>query len=374
MNFGFEAKRLFQNRSGLGNYGRNIINLLARYYPDNEYILFTPKVSTLYQVPVSASVISPKSVFYKYLNSFWRSYKVAKLLSNNKIDIFHGLSHSLPYGIEKTKIPSIVTMHDLIFLRYPHYYKKVDRYLYRSMYMSSCKRATKIIAISQQTKTDLINYFGIEPNKIAVVYQSCDPRFYERVSEELKSSIRLKFKLPDKFILCVGTIEQRKNQLAILKAIALGDIDTSLLILGSPTEYIYQLNTFINEAGINNKVKFLHNTTVEDLQVIYQMAELMVYPSFFEGFGLPVLEAQASGCPVITSNISSLPEAGGDGALYIDPMNISEINLAIVKILTNNKVRVELIQKGNINAQLFGGKMIAENLINLYTELILNIP
>jgi glycosyltransferase involved in cell wall biosynthesis len=373
MNIGFEAKRLFQNRSGLGNYGRNIINLLDRYYPDNKYILFTPKISNLYSVPDSSSVISPKSLFFKYFNSIWRSHKVSKLLYDNKIDIFHGLSHSLPYGIERTNIPSVVTMHDLIFLRYPNYYKKIDRYMYRSMYLSSCKRATKIIAISQQTKIDLINYFGIEPNKITVIYQSCDPRFYNRVSEELKSSVRLKFKLPDKFILCVGTIEQRKNQLAILKAISMGDIDATILIAGSPTEYIGQLYKFINNSGIKNKVMFLHNATFDDLRVIYQMAEMMVYPSLFEGFGLPVLEAQASGCPVITSNLSSLPEAGGKGALYVDPINISEINQAIVKILSNNKAREELIQKGDVNAKLFNEKNIADSLMKLYTELNENI-
>ena len=369
MNIGFEAKRIFQNRSGLGNYSRNTINLLSSYYPENKYILFAPKVTDLYTIPDSAKIITPKSIFSQFFKSFWRLHQVSKLLPENNTDIFHGLSHSLPYGIEKTGIASVVTMHDLIFLRYPQYYKKIDRNMYKSIYLSSCQRATKIIAISNQTKSDLINYFGIDPGKISVIYQSCDHRFYDRVSEEQKSSIRLKFKLPAKFILSVGTIEQRKNQLSILRALATGNIDTTLVILGRPTEYIDQLNKFILESGIQKKVIFLHDTTTDELQGIYQMAEIMVYPSFFEGFGLPVLEAQASGCPVITSNISSLPEAGGEGAFYINPADILEISHAIINLLTDSKMRDSLIKKGNANAELFSEKLVAERLMNLYNGL-----
>ncbi|MCL4484717.1 MAG: glycosyltransferase family 4 protein [Bacteroidetes bacterium] len=367
---GFEAKRIFQNYSGLGNYSRNTINLLVKFFPDNRYKLFAPKLTALYQLPESVEAITPTNFPYKYLRAYWRLNHVDKLLSKNHVDIFHGLSHVLPYGIEKTGIPSIVTIHDLIFLRYPEFYRKIDRKLYQSVYYSACKSATKIIAISNQTKEDLIHYLKIDPGKIEVIYQSCNPCFYERVSEAQKSAIRLKFNLPEKFILNVGTIEARKNQLSILRGLVQEKLEIPVVLLGKITDYKKGLDEFIVESGIRKQLIFLPNTDTSELQAIYQMAEIMVYPSLFEGFGLPVLEAQASGCPVITSSTSSLPEAGGDGAIYIDPGNSLEIGQAIQNVLSNNDLKNELIRKGTAHARLFDGRIVSEKLMKLYQSLV----
>jgi len=370
MIIGFEAKRLFQNFSGLGNYSRNTVNLLARFYPENRYLLFAPKLTTLFIPPESVEVISPHSKFFTRFRSYWRMYRVAGLAKKFHADIFHGLSHSLPIGIEKKGIPSIVTIHDLIFLRFPEFYKQIDRKLYLLTTLSSCQRCTKILAISHQTKKDIVHYLGIEEEKITVLHQSCDKRFYEPVDEEQKAYVRDKYNLPEKFILCVGTIEQRKNQLAILKGVVSEKLNISVVLLGKPTDYKKLLDEFIIESGIRKQLIFLHHTDFSDLHTIYQLAEIMVYPSFFEGFGLPILEAQASGCPVITSNISSMPEAGGDGAVYVDPANSSEIGLAIRKILTDNKFKEELIEKGTANALLFDDRAVGEKLVKLYQSLV----
>ena len=372
MIIGFEAKRVFQNASGLGNYSRNTINLLAKYYPENRYILFAPKLTNLYVLPDQAEVVLPLSRLFKFLRSYWRLNIVSKLLKDNHIELFHGLSHVIPYGIEKTGIPSIVTMHDLIFLRYPEFYKKIDRKIYESVYKSSCQRATKIIAISQQTKSDLIHFFRTPAEKIEVIYQTCNNCYYEKVTEEQKKKVKEKFGLPDQFILTVGTIEKRKNQLAILKAVINEKLDIPVVILGRPRpkEYLEEIKRFVNESGIQKQVMFIHNSNTSELQAIYQMAKVMVYPSFFEGFGLPVLEAQASGCPVITSNLSSLPEAGGDGAIYVDPSDISAIGKSIGNILYNNTLQNELKAKGYVNAGLFSEKMVADRLMKLYNEVI----
>jgi glycosyltransferase involved in cell wall biosynthesis len=370
MIIGYEAKRVFQNCSGLGNYGRNTISLLARYYPESKYKLFAPRFTELYKIPSAAEIITPQTFFSQLLTSYWRLRQIDKLLKCNKIDVFHGLSHVLPFGIEKTGIPSVVTMHDLIFLRYPEYYKRIDRNMYEAIYRSSCQRATKIIAISNQTKADLISFFGIKAGKIEVIYQSCNKLFYDKVSEEQKAAVQLKFNLPEKFILSVGTIERRKNQLAILKAVVKEKLGITVVILGKPTEYISQLNQFISESNISKQVLFLHQTTTAELQAIYQMAEVMVYPSFFEGFGLPVLEAQASGCAVITSDISSLPEAGGDGARYVNPEDISQIGTSINDLLSDTQLRKKLILKGMANATLFSEEIVAKKLMKLYLALM----
>lgn len=370
MIIGFEAKRLFQNYSGLGNYSRNTINLLSRYYPENQYVLFTPKLSSLFLPPDQVKVISPVSRFSKRFRAYWRLSVVCKLLKKNNIEIFHGLSHLLPLGIGKTGIPTVVTIHDLIFLRYPEFYKKLDCKFYHANTLRSCISATKILAISYQTKKDLIEFMGIDAEKIEVIHQSCNNIFYKPATTEEKELVRRKFNLPEKFILCVGTIEKRKNQLAILQGVVKENLSVKIVLLGKPTEYKMQIDEFIMESGIRNQLIFLHNTNTSELRAIYQMAEVMVYPSFFEGFGLPVLEAQASGCPVITSNVSSLPEAGGDGALYIDPYNSSEIGEAIRNVLSDNDLKNELIRKGIANSLLFSDKIVAENLIAFYRSLI----
>jgi glycosyltransferase involved in cell wall biosynthesis len=372
MIIGFEAKRLYQNLSGLGNYSRNTVNLLARYYPENRYVLFVPRLSDLFTPPPSVDVISPFSWFSKKFGTFWRIFKVSGLLKKSKIDVFHGLSHVLPIGLKRTGIPSVVTIHDLIYLRYPEFYSRIDRRLYLFHTSTGCKKATKILAISDQTKNDLINLLGVDPGKIEVIHQSCNNAFYERVSEEQKAIVREKFNLPEKFILCVGTIEARKNQLSILQGVAHVNLDIQIVIVGKPTPYKRILDEYILEAGLRKQLTFLHDTDTSDLQAIYQMAEIMVYPSFYEGFGLPVLEAQASGCPVITSNISSLPEAGGDGALYISPGNSTEIGNAIANILNNNELREELIRKGTKNALLFGDQIVADKLTKLYQSILGN--
>ena len=372
MIIGFEAKRIFQNASGLGNYSRNTINLLAKYYPENRYKLFAPKLTNLYFVPDQADVILPLSKFFKFLRSYWRLNVVSKLLKANKIDVFHGLSHVIPYGIEKTGIPSIVTMHDLIFLRYPEFYKKIDRKIYESVYKSSCKRATKIIAISKQTKADLMQFLGTPAEKIEVIYQTCNICYYEKVTEKRKEEVKEKFGLPDQFILTVGTIEKRKNQLAILRAVIAEKLDIPVVILGRPRpkEYLEEIKRFVNESGIQKQVMFIHNSNTSELQAIYQMAQVMVYPSFFEGFGLPVLEAQASGCPVITSNLSSLPEAGGEGAIYVDPSDFSAIGKSICNILDDHALRDIMKARGTANAALFSEKVVANRLMKLYSEVL----
>lgn len=371
MNIGFEAKKVFENRSGLGNYSRNTINLLSKYYPESNCILFAPKNTDLFTLPETAELITPRTKITRFFSSYWRINLVSKILKSKKIDVFHGLSQLLPNGVEKTGIPSVTTIHDLIFLRYPNFYKKIDRNFYLSFSKSSCERSTKVLAISKQTKEDIVNLLRISPEKIEVVYQTCNQAFYEKTSDEQKQAVRQKFNLPSQFILSVGTIEQRKNQMAILKSVVQEKLDIPIVILGRPRpkEYKKILDEYILDSGIRKQLIFLQGTNTEELQSIYQMAEMMVYPSLYEGFGLPVLEAQASGCPVITSNTSSMPEAGGKGAIYIDPRDSGQIGFEINRLLTDSELKKEMILKGSENALLFKDHIVAANLMKLYRSL-----
>lgn len=369
MKIGFDAKRAFSNRAGLGNFSRNTINALHHFYPENEYLLFTPdNKQNLFLPPEKSKVLMPSGFLWKALKPVWRRYGISKLFDQEKIDIFHGLSHELPVGIEKTDVKSIVTIHDLIFIRYPEYYKEADRRIYLRKFKHACTLADRIHAISQQTKNDIIEFFNIPERKIEVIYQSCNPMFYQKFSKNDKTEVLDKYKLPDQFLLNVGTVEKRKNLLNVLKALVKNEIEIPLVVAGRKTSYMFEIDDFIQKNRGKLKIYFLTNTSDRELGILYQSAEILVYPSVFEGFGLPVIEAQASGCPVVTSRSSSMPEAGGKGAAYVNPVSEKEIGHAIQRIMTDKDYRQSLIDEGRKNAERFTPEIFTQQIHKLYTR------
>lgn len=367
MKIGFDAKRAFLNSSGLGNYSRNTLNALQKYFPDNHYVLFTPEINDeLFHHYDRFDVISPDSSFTKIFKSLWRSFSVSGQLKKNELDCFHGLSNELPDGIHKTDVPATVTIHDLIFMRFPQFYKPIDRKIYYAKVKYACSAAKKIIAISEQTKSDIIEYFGVAPGKIEVVYQSVAPVFFNKQDQNIAE----KYELHDEYLLCVGTIEQRKNQLQVLKAVREANIKTRVVFVGNPTAYAAELLKFVSDNKMENQVKFLNRIPRKDLAWLYQHAKLSIYLSIFEGFGLPVIESMASGCPVITSNVSCLPETAGGAALLCPPGDATELGRQINKIFYDEEFRNKLIEKGLERAREFHPEAFAKKMISLYTELI----
>lgn len=368
MKIGFDAKRAFLNTSGLGNYSRNTLNALNQYYPENKYVLFTPEIDArLFHNYNQFDVISPDSSFSKIFKSLWRSFFVSGQLKNKGIELFHGLSNELPNGIHKTNIPAVVTIHDLIFLRSPQFYKPIDRKIYYSKLKYACNSAQKIIAISQQTKEDIIHYIKVDPGKIELIYQSVSPVFFE---SQNSAGLLSKYNLSEDFIMAVGTIEPRKNQLALLKAVQSKKIKNQVVLVGKPTGYSFELFQFISDNKMDNQVKLINNIPRKDLAGLYQLARLSVYISYFEGFGLPVIESMASGCPVITSNVSCLPETSGGAAILCAPEDFSELGKQIKALLENENLRNNLIQKGNERARLFHPEYFSSKMISLYTGIL----
>ncbi len=367
LKIGFDAKRAFLNKSGLGNYSRNTIQSLSSFYPDNQYYLFTPKQNPeRFQSPQNSVIVMPNNFWWRALKPFWRTYRISDLAQQAQLDLYHGLSHELPIGIEKSGIKSIVTMHDLIFIRFPELYKPADRKIYLRKVQHACHASDKIIAISKQTKHDLVDYFDLPSKKIKVIYQSINPLFFQQGNEEARQQVREKYQLPSKFLLTVGTIEARKNLFCILKAMEQLPGDLPLVIVGQKTSYLDSLQPLVEK--LNKRLIFLHQINDQELSLLYQLARVMIYPSVFEGFGLPVAEAQASGCPVITSSVSSLPEAGGEGAHYIKPPNYNELSAGIKQILNDEDYRNQLIEKGFQNAQRFTPEAYATQLMKLYQK------
>ena len=230
--------------------------------------------------------------------------------------------------------------------------------------------ADHIIAVSLQTKNDLMELWEIEEEKISVVYQGCHPAFCQQVSENQKETVRRKYNLPETFLLNVGAIEPRKNQLLILKALKAGAIDEPLVIAGRKTDYLAELQQFIEKKKLQNQVFILPNVDFGDLPALYQCASVFIYPSQFEGFGIPVVEALQSGVPVIAAKGSCLEESGGPDSRYVSPNDEADLAEQIMLVLRDNELRNNMIENGKIYAEQFSDEAIANNLLNIYTDLI----
>jgi glycosyltransferase involved in cell wall biosynthesis len=262
----------------------------------------------------------------------------------------------------------VVTIHDLIFMRYPEFYKPIDRKIYFKKVKYACHSADKIIAISRQTKHDIETFFHVPPEKVELIYQPVSPVFYEKqnVTELLE-----KYHLPKEFILSVGTLEPRKNQLALLQALQSKEIQIRVVFVGKQTSsYMTEIKRFLEENEMESQVQFLSNIPESDLAALYQTAVLSVYISVFEGFGLPVIESMACGCPVVTSSVSVLPETAGDAAVLCNPAKVEEIAQKVLLLLENDDFRNEMIKKGKQRANLFHPENYAQKLISLYTEIL----
>ena len=383
MRIGFDAKRAFHNQTGLGHYSRTLLYALAKYFPYNDYLLFSPKPSKHFSFSdPSFKSVFPSGIYSGFLSSYWRSMGMINDLKKYKLDIYHGLSHELPAGIQKTGISSVVTMHDLIFERYPDQYKTLDKLSYRLKFKYACRKADAIIAISNQTKKDLIELYDANPAKIHVCYQSCNPAFAEPVQDAEKKRVRELYDLPPSYFLYVGSIIERKNLLGVCKAYSLirKNTDMPLVVIGKGGKYLQQVKKFIDTEKLNDRIIFLsehQNTktdpgflTATDFPAIYSQATAMIYPSYYEGFGIPVLEALWSGIPVITSNTSCLPEAGGPGAFYVDPSSPREIAEKINTILFDSRTVQDQISFYKPHLEKFTPGTTANSVMDVYRKLV----
>jgi glycosyltransferase involved in cell wall biosynthesis len=233
----------------------------------------------------------------------------------------------------------------------------------------ACRVADKIVAVSSQTRDDLIHFLDVDPDKIEVILQSCNPIFQKKIPDEEYQNIKFKYGLPDNYLLYVGTIEKRKNLLNILKALKAKKIGIPLVAIGRKTDYYYKTIKPFLEDNKMDIIIFPQEVNNDELPALYQNALCFIYPSFFEGFGIPILEAITSGTPVITSKGSCFEAAGGPGSIYVDPYNPDEIGDAVLQVTGNQKFRSCLVEKGFEHARLFSSDQIAKKYMNLYKTL-----
>ena len=350
MRIGFDAKRLYNNFTGLGNYSRTLIDNLLAYHSEDEYYLYTPKVT---HTPETEVYINNPSLITRHhsglTSSYWRTFSIKKDLRRDNVDIYHGLSHELPVGIAKTGIKSVVTIHDIIYKTYPQMFTAIDRMIYDQKFRYSCQHADKIVAISESTKTDIIQEFGTSSEKIEVIYQAINPLFYTLQTKEEVDKQLAPYHLPQEFLLYVGTINRRKNLLNLVKAYALlpKDLQLPFVVIGQGRKYKQEVMDFIASQRLTARIRLIDGIRdTQTLQAFYQAATLFLFPSIYEGFGLPVTESILCKTPVLTSTTSSLPEAGGPGALYVDPISVEGIAEKMQTLLTDDTLRAQLVEKG----------------------------
>ena len=375
MKIGYDAKRAFHNFTGLGNYSRTLIETLTTHFPENEYHLFTPKLNDLPRVTKvtthPAVKVHQPDGFQKKLSSLWRSYTIKNEIQKSGIQIFHGLSHELPFSMPPN-VHSVVTIHDLIHERYPSFYPFIDRKIYSFKFKKACQQADIVVAISEQTKQDIIDFYKIEPSKIQVIYQSCDLIFYKNRLSKNKDEIVKKYNLPPQFMLYVGTVNERKNLLGLAKSLKSLDNqdDMNLVVIGDGGSYFQTVKKYVLENGLQKRVCFIPKIEFTDLSTIYELAHVFVLPSFFEGFGIPIIEALWSKTPVISSINSCFEEAGGPDSIYINPHDIEALAAAINRVWHDESLRKLMILRGSEYVKKFSDEGIAEQWIKLYQSLL----
>ncbi len=372
MKIGFDAKRAFSNKSGLGNYARNLIRSLVLNYPLEDYFIFNPgsgryKLHDFLARRSNIYLIEPESFFAKEFSGWWRSYRITKKSNSLELDVYHGLSNELPMNSHKMKAKKIVTIHDLIFMRYPDFYTAADRKIYTVKMKKAVEVADAIIAASLQTKNDLIEFLQVPEEKINVVYQTCDENFFIE-SNSIENAASPENLLPDDYVLYVGTIEKRKNLSALIKAIHELDktMKVTLVVVGKETAYSKEVSDYVDRFGLARRVIFMKSVNNSLLPLIYRKAKAFIYPSLYEGFGIPILEALVSKVPVITTRGGCFIETAGPDSVYVDPENEEEIARAIENVLTDQVLRQKMITNGFAYAQQFRPEVCAANIYNLY--------
>ena len=361
---GYDAKRIVKNGTGLGSYGRTLVNDLAAY--SLQMRLYAPDKG---RDDLREQIVKQKNVKFCYpttitqhsklRSAYWRSYGIMKDLQRDGVQLFHGLSGELPIGICKSGIKSVVTIHDLIFLRLPEFYNKIDTKIYAWKFRQTLQEADHIIAISQCTKQDIIEFGHVDERKISLIYQSCAPRFAitPQPSEE-------------RYILNVGSIETRKNIMLAVKALHHLPEDLKLVIVGKHTSYTDAVMHYTKRNNLSERVIFCHDVTDEQLPELYAKAEAFVYPSRYEGFGIPIIEAISSGLPVVACSGSCLEEAGGPDSIYVDPYDEHAMANAIKQVLKGAEGREERISRSQAYIRRFEGNDVAGQVYDLYQQLL----
>lgn len=371
LHIGINARYLQRTITGIERYILETLNHLLKIDRKNNYSLF---LSSQRQIP---DIIQAPNITFNYTTTntearlrriIWEQLTLGKEILKRKIDIFHGPSFVVPF-LKSCK--NIITIYDLAFLASPESFTIITRLYFKIFLTPSIYLADHIIAISQATKKDIIKYFKINPEKISIVYGALSPSIKKVINKNILQETKKKYNLPDKYILFTGLISPRKNIVRALHAYARIHIEIphKFVITGKKGWLYNDVFKTVKKLNLEKKVIFTGYVPDNDLCALYTLSDIFIFPSLYEGFGLPILEAMTCDAPVITSNISSMPEVAGNAALLVNPYNIQEITEAIKKLYTDKKLRQTLIKKGRNQIKKFTWKKSAQETLKIYEKL-----
>ncbi|MEX2273449.1 MAG: glycosyltransferase family 1 protein [Vicinamibacterales bacterium] len=366
MRIAIDARKLHDY--GIGTYVRNVLRFLGRIDAENEYILLCR--------PADCDVVRSFGDNFRSVAEPSANYSIAEqirlpgTLKKAGADVFHAPHYVLPPFLP---CPSVVTIHDCIHLVFPQYLPNKFAHFYARTFMTlAARRSARILTVSEASKRDILHFFHVPASKVEVVYNALDPAFDNPPEADDVVRVRQRFQLNDPFLLYAGNIKPHKNVDRVIEAFARlkkrGFENLKLVIIGDEISKYPQLRRAVHRHQLHKHVRFLGFVPDATLAILYRLADVFVFPSLYEGFGLPPLEAMASGTPVVTSNVSSLPEVVGDAALLVDPHDAEAIAAATERILTDGPLRRSLVQKGLARAHDFSWERSVRRIRDVYLE------
>ena len=366
MRIGIDARKLHD--FGIGTYIRNLLRHLARLDHDTDYVLLCRGED---QQPLTELGPNFRAVVEKSANySLSEQLNIPRALRREKVTLFHAPHYILPPLVS---CRSVVTIHDCIHLMFPQYLPNRFAFAYARTSMAlAARRATRIMTVSESSKRDIMRFFGTPSEKIDVIYNAYDLRFAAEPRAEDVERVRERFQLHDEFVLYAGNVKPHKNLERLIEAFHVlrtsGFDQLKLVLIGDEISKYTALRRAVHQHQLHKYVRFLGYMPETTLAVMYRLAGVFVFPSLYEGFGLPPLEAMASGTPVVTSNVSSLPEVAGDAAVLVDPYHPEAIADGIRRVLTDPQLRAELKLKGLARARQFSWETSARRVRDIYRE------
>jgi glycosyltransferase involved in cell wall biosynthesis len=365
-NIGIDARKIAD--FGIGTYIRNLVQALGELDQENQYVLFVglQNKETLEQLPGNFRVVIERSPSYSAREQVSLSWRLFRL----RLDLYHSTHYVLPAVVP---CKAIVTIHDIIHLLYPEFLPSPVAFFYaQRMIRRSLSRGDRIIADSQNTKTDLMEYFDVDGRKIRVVYPGVAESFRHRVTQEEMHRARTEFGIERPYILFVGNPKPHKNLDNVIKAFAraleIHPFEADLVCVGDRSSIEFKIRQRASQLGLSDRLKLLGHVEDKDLPALYQGATLFLFPTLYEGFGLPVVEAMASRVPVVTSNTSALKEVAEGYAHLVNPLDVEEIAKAIAQCMADEDHRDALIKLGVRRAEDFRWSRTAEQTLDVYNS------
>jgi len=366
LRIGIDYTAAVKQKAGIGRYTRNLVKHLATMDRENNYVLLTvgSKISPSFPPSFRYATVP---ISDRLMTIIWQRLRIPLWVEifTGHLDIFHSPDFVLP---PVRKAHTILTVHDLSFLRVPHCAEPSLRAYLEKAVPRSVEQADLVLADSENTRKDLIELLGVPPDKVEVVYAGVEERFRPVDDESLIARVRRRYRLPERFILSLGTLEPRKNFVGLIKAYALAKLPLKLVIVGGKGWLYDDIFATVKESGLEEEVLFPGYVGDEDLPALYSAAELFVFPSFYEGFGLPPLEAMACGTPVVASNVSALPEVLGDAAVLVPPDDVEALAQAMKRALQDEELRQKLREAGLKRAAKFRWEKAAAKLLQIYSR------